>query len=85
MTQEVLKQANSIQSEIDKQTNELQTFKDMMNFGGQLPKRIKISNADAPYMPTLIESPVVAMVLLDTILAQYNDKIEQLRTELEAL
>ncbi len=56
-----------------------------MNFGGQLPERIKISNADAPYLPMVLENKVVAMVILDTILEQFNDKITKLRAELQSL
>ena len=85
MSEETLKQANAIQNEIDKQQKELKTFKDSMNFGGQLPERIRISNADAPYLPLVIENSVVAMVILDTILEQFNDKITKLRAELQSL
>ena len=85
MSNETLQQANAIQNEIEKQLKELKTFKDSMNFGGQLPERIKISNADAPYLPLLIENKVVAMVILDTILEQFNDRITELRTQLQAL
>jgi len=57
----------------------------MMDFGGVLPNRIKFSNADAPYLPLIIEDRVVAMVLMDTIVAQYNDKIEALTEQLNNL
>ena len=85
MDMETLNKAVSINKQIEHKQKELATFKESMNFGGQLPKRIKISNADAPYLPLTIDNQVVAMVLLDTILAQFNNDITELRTELQAL
>ena len=82
---ETLKRAVSISKQIEQKEQELETFKEMMNFGGALPSKIQISNADAPYMPQVIESPVVAMVVLDTIISQFNKQITELRTELDAL
>ena len=82
---ETLKRAVSISKQIEQKEQELVTFKEMMNFGGALPSKIQISNADAPYMPQVIESPVVAMVVLDTIISQFNKQITELRTELDAL
>ena len=85
MEMETLKRAVSISKQIEQKEQELVTFKEMMNFGGALPSKIQISNADAPYMPQVIESPVVAMVVLDTIISQFNKQITELRTELDAL
>tara|TARA_R110002049_G_scaffold306377_1_gene504733 strand:- start:141 stop:398 length:258 start_codon:yes stop_codon:yes gene_type:complete len=85
MEMETLKRAVSISKQIEQKEQELETFKEMMNFGGALPSKIQISNADAPYMPQVIESPVVAMVVLDTIISQFNKQITELRTELDAL
>ena len=85
MNVETLKQANKLNAQIEQKEQELVTFKEMMNFGGVLPTKIQISNADAPYMPQVIESPVVAMVILDTIIAQFNNEIEALNIQLEAL
>ena len=85
MNVETLKQAVSINKQIEQKEQELETFKEMMNFGGALPSKIQISNANAPYMPQVIESPVVAMVVLDTIISQFNKQITELRTELDAL
>ena len=85
MTSSTLKQAVSINKQIEQKEQELVTFKEMMNFGGVLPSKIQISNADAPYMPQVIESPVVAMVVLDTIISQFNNEITELQTELDAL
>ena len=85
MTSSTLKQANKLNAQIEQKEKELVTFKEMMNFGGVLPSRIQISNADAPYMPQVIESPVVAMVVLDTIISQFNTEITELRTELDSL
>ena len=85
MNVETLKQANKLNAQIEQKEQELVTFKEMMNFGGVLPTKIQISNADAPYMPQVIESPVVAMVVLDTIISQFNKQITELRTELNAL
>ena len=85
MNVETLKQANKLNAQIEQKEQELVTFKEMMNFGGVLPTKIQISNADAPYMPQVIESPVVAMVVLDTIISQFNKQITELRTELDAL
>ena len=82
---ETLKRAVSISKQIEQKEQELETFKEMMNFGGALPSKIQISNANAPYMPQVIESPVVAMVVLDTIISQFNKQITELRTELDAL
>ena len=85
MEMETLKRAVSISKQIEQKEQELETFKEMMNFGGALPSKIQISNANAPYMPQVIESPVVAMVVLDTIISQFNKQITELRTELDAL
>ena len=85
MNVETLKRAVSINKQIEQKEQELETFKEMMNFGGVLPSKIQISNANAPYMPQVIESPVVAMVVLDTIISQFNKQITELRTELDAL
>ena len=85
MNVETLKQANKLNAQIEQKEQELVTFKEMMNFGGVLPTKIQISNANAPYMPQVIESPVVAMVILDTIIAQFNNEIEALNIQLEAL
>ena len=82
---ETLKRAVSISKQIELKERELETFKEMMGFGGVLPTKIQISNANAPYMPVVIESPVVAMVVLDTIISQFNNEITELRTELDAL
>ena len=85
MNVQTLKQANKLNAQIELKERELETFKEMMNFGGVLPSKIQISNANAPYMPQVIESPVVAMVVLDTIISQFNNEITELRTELQAL
>ena len=85
MDVKTLKQAVSINKQIEQKEQELETFKEMMNFGGVLPSKIQISNANAPYMPQVIESPVVAMVVLDTIISQFNKQITELRTELDSL
>ena len=85
MDVQTLNKAVSINKQIELKERELETFKEMMNFGGVLPSKIQISNANAPYMPQVIESPVVAMVVLDTIISQFNKQITELRTELDAL
>ena len=85
MDVKTLNKAVSINKQIELKEQELVTFKEMMNFGGVLPSKIQISNANAPYMPQVIESPVVAMVVLDTIISQFNNQITELRTELDAL
>ena len=85
MDVQTLNKAVSINKQIEQKEQELETFKEMMNFGGVLPSKIQISNANAPYMPQVIESPVVAMVVLDTIISQFNKQITELRTELDAL
>ena len=85
MDVKTLNKAVSINKQIELKEQELVTFKEMMNFGGVLPSKIQISNANAPYMPQVIESPVVAMVVLDTIIAQFNNEITELQTELDAL
>tara|TARA_R110000796_G_scaffold74115_2_gene166392 strand:+ start:472 stop:729 length:258 start_codon:yes stop_codon:yes gene_type:complete len=85
MTHTQLQQANAINKQIVQKEQELETFKESMNFGGQLPERIKISNADAPYLPLILENKVVAMVILDTILEQYNTEITELQTQLQAI
>ena len=85
MEMETLKRAVSISKQIELKERELETFKEMMGFGGVLPTKIQISNANAPYMPVVIESPVVAMVVLDTIISQFNNEITELRTELDSL
>lgn len=85
MNKEDLRVANKLNAQIEQKERELETFKEMMGFGGVLPTKIQISNANAPYMPQVIESPVVAMVILDTIIAQFNNEIEALNIQLEAL
>ena len=85
MTQTQLTQANKINKAIEDKKQELKTFKGMMGFGGEVPERITISNAAAPYMPMAITNKVVTMVVLDTILAQYNDEIANLEAELESI
>ena len=85
MNKEDLRVANKLNAQIEQKERELETFKEMMGFGGVLPTKIQISNANAPYMPQIIENPVVAMVILDTIIAQFNNEIEALNTQLEAI
>jgi hypothetical protein len=85
MNKEDLRVANKLNAQIEQKERELETFKEMMGFGGVVPSKIQISNANAPYMPVVIESPVVAMVVLDTIIAQFNNEIEALSIQLEAL
>ena len=85
MTHTQLEHANKINKAITDKKHQLETSKEMMGFGGQLPSRIKISNGDAPYMPVIIENKVVAMVVLDTILEQFNNELEALESSLEAI
>ena len=85
MTHTQLEHAVRINKAIQGKKQQLETFKEMMGFGGKLPTKIKISKGDAPYMPVIIENKVVAMVVLDTILEQFNDEIEALELTLESI
>jgi hypothetical protein len=85
MTHTQLEHAVKINKAIQGKKQQLETFKEMMNFGGALPSKIKVSNGDAPYMPVIIENKVVAMVVLDTILEQFNNEIEALELTLESI
>ena len=85
MTQQVLEQANSLSKQIENKQKELELFKEQMGFGGEVPEKIQINNVGTPYLPFTITNKVVTMVLLDTILTQYNDEITELRTQLQAL
>ena len=81
MEMETLKRAVSISKQIEQKEQELETFKEMMNFGGALPSKIQISNANAPYMPQVIESPVVAMVVPSAY--SKTQELETLKKELK--